>query len=237
MSTIPRESWLGAVYVSLADAVSSETSAVDGMREIVVAAQSIDGVSEASILLADATGSLEVMAASSTRAEMLEMLQLADGTGPCVECFQTGEIVRVDDLAVGSDTWPALQRSASVFGIRSMVAVPLRLRGETIGTMSLFSAELDGICERDVALARALADVATIGILQARSAGRYEEIQLQLTSALESRVLIEQAKGVISGARRITVDQAFLRLRDHARSNNMRLQEAARLVVERSLSL
>jgi GAF domain-containing protein len=237
MSTIPRESWLGAVYVSLADADASDTSAVDGMREIVLAAQSIDGVTEASILLADDTGSLAVMATSSTRAEMLEVLQLADDGGPCVECFQTGEVVRVDDLGVADEKWSALQRSATVFGIRSILAVPLRLRGETIGTLSLFSELLGGVTERDVALAHALADVATIGILQARSTGRYEEIQSQLTAALESRVLIEQAKGIISGARRITVDQAFVRLRDHARSNNMRLQEAARLVVERSLSL
>ena len=237
MSTIPRESWLGAVYISLADADASDTSAVDGMREIVLAAQSIDGVTEASILLADDTGSLAVMATSSTRAEMLEVLQLADDGGPCVECFQTGEVVRVDDLGVADEKWSALQRSATVFGIRSILAVPLRLRGETIGTLSLFSELLGGVTERDVALAHALADVATIGILQARSTGRYEEIQSQLTAALESRVLIEQAKGMISGARRITVDQAFVRLRDHARSNNMRLQEAARLVVERSLSL
>jgi len=237
MSTIPRESWLGAVYVSLADSDASDTSAVDGMREIVLAAQSIDGVTEASILLADDTGSLAVMATSSTRAEMLEVLQLADDAGPCVECFQTGEVVRVDDLGVADKKWSALHRSATVFGIRSILAVPLRLRGETIGTLSLFSEILGGVTERDVALAHALADVATIGILQARSTGRHEEIQLQLTAALESRVLIEQAKGVISGARRITVDQAFVRLRDHARSHNMRLQETARLVVERSLSL
>ena len=237
MSTFPRESWLGAVYVSLADTVSSDTGAADGMGEIVLAAQSIDGVTEVSILLPDATGSLAVAASSSTRAEMLEVLQLSDGTGPCVECFETGEIVRVDDLDLSGEKWSALQRSSPVFGIRSVLAVPLRLRGETIGTMSLYSEVLGGISDHDVALASALADVATIGILQSRSAGRNEAIQTQLTSALESRVLIEQAKGVISGSHKITVDEAFAKLRDHARSNNMRLQETARLVVERSLSL
>jgi GAF domain-containing protein len=237
MSTIPRESWLGAVYVSLADAVPSATGTDVGLREIALAAQSIDGVAEAGILLVDATGSLEVMASSSTRAEILEVLQLAHGEGPSVECFRTGELVRVDDLAVAGENWSALQRSAKVFGIRSMLAVPLRLRGDTIGTMSLFSEQVGAISERDVALARALADVATIGILQSRTAGRNERIQIQLQSALESRVLIEQAKGLISGSHEITIDAAFALLRDHARSNNMRLQETARLVVDRSLSL
>jgi len=237
MSTIPRETWLGAVYVSLADAVSSDISTIDGVQDIVLAAQSIDGVTEVGIMLADASGSLEVVASSSTRAEMLEVLQLSDGAGPCVECFETGGIVRVDDLDVAGEKWSALQRSATVFGIGSVLAVPLRLRGETIGTMSLYSEVLGGISDHDVALASALADVATIGILQSRSAGRNEAIQTQLTSALESRVLIEQAKGVISGGNKITVDEAFAKLRDHARSNNLRLQEAARLVVERSLSL
>lgn len=237
MSTIPRETWLGAVYVSLADAVSSDISTIDGVQDIILAAQSIDGVTEVGIMLADASGSLEVVASSSTRAEMLEVLQLSDGAGPCVECFETGGIVRVDDLDVAGEKWSALQRSATVFGIRSVLAVPLRLRGETIGTMSLYSEVLGGISDHDVALASALADVATIGILQSRSAGRNEAIQTQLTSALESRVLIEQAKGVISGGNKITVDEAFAKLRDHARSNNMRLQDAARLVVERSLSL
>ena len=237
MSTIPRETWLGAVFVSLADVEAPGAAAIDALHQLALAAQTIEGVTEAGVILADDRGELEVMATSSPRADMLEVLQLAEAQGPCVDCYRAGEIVRVDDLAATGDKWPVFQRSAKVLGIRSVLAVPLRLRGETIGAVNLFSAEVAAISDHDVALAQALADVATIGILQSRAAGKNEELQNQLKSALDSRVLIEQAKGVISGAHEITVEQAFDRLRDHARSNNMRLLETARLVVSRELVL
>ena len=223
--------------MSLADADAPGADAVEALHQLALTASGIDGVDEAGIMLVDDRGSLEVMATSSSRADMLEVLQLAEGQGPCVDCYRAGEIVRVDDLAATGDKWPVFQRSAKVLGIRSVLAVPLRLRGQTIGAMNLFSADVAAVSDHDVALAQALADVATIGILQSRAAGRNEELQNQLKSALESRVLIEQAKGVISGAHEITVEQAFHRLRDHARSNNMRLLEAARLVVSRELVL
>ena len=223
--------------MSLADADAPGADAVEALHQLALTASGIDGVDEAGIMLVDDRGSLEVMATSSPRADMLEVLQLAEGQGPCVDCYRAGEIVRVDDLAATGDRWPVFQRSAKVLGIRSVLAVPLRLRGQTIGAMNLFSADVAAVSDHDVALAQALADVATIGILQSRAAGKNEELQNQLKSALESRVLIEQAKGVISGAHEITVEQAFHRLRDHARSNNMRLLEAARLVVSRELVL
>ena len=237
MPSILRETWLGSVFVALADADAPGAAATQALHQLALAARSIDGVAEAGILLVDDRGSLEVMASSSARADMLAMLQLADGQGPCVDCYRTGEVVHIADLPATGDRWPVFARSARILDVRGVLAVPLRLRGETIGAMNLFSTEVDALSHHAVASAQALADVATMGILQSRTTGQHGIVQARLQAALESRVLIEQAKGVISGSRAITVDDAFRVLREHARSHNQRLHDTARLVVDRRLVL
>jgi hypothetical protein len=229
METIPRDTWLGSVFVSLADADADQAGTTQALHDLTLAARQIDGVAEAGILLVDDGGSLEVAAASSPRADMLEMLQLADGQGPSVESYRSGRLVHAADLSAVEHSWPALLRSARVLGVHGVHSVPLRLRGQSIGAMTLYSTEVDALSTRAASDAHAL--------LQSRTTGRHETAQAQLQSALLSRVLIEQAKGMISVTRATTVEEAFRVLRDHARANNMRLQEAAQLVVDRVLTL
>jgi GAF domain-containing protein len=237
MSTTLRETHLAAIFVALASAQDSDAGVVDILHELVVAAGTIPAVSDTGILLTDASGDLHVVASTSERADHIDMLQLGAGHGPCIECFATGLPVNVDDIATSSTRWPAYHRAAVQLDVRAVHALPLRLRQSTIGVLSLFSEQPGALTDHDVALAQALADVATIAILQTRTLDKEREVQEQLKRALESRVLIEQAKGMIAGARKIPVNDAFELLRSHARGRGAKLHDIAQLVVDQSLTI
>jgi len=237
MASETRERRLTSAFVTLADTLVAGYDVVDLLQTLVDTCAELLDASAAGILLADLSGELAVVASTSERSMLVETLQLSYGAGPCVECFTTGAAVTVSDIAELGDVWPGFGQAALEQGFRSVHAVPLRLRGSVIGTLNLFHASPGALSEEDMSVAQGLADVATIGILQERAIREADIAKNQLQHALDSRVLIEQAKGVIAYMRDLDMDAAFRTLRDYSRSNNLNLRDVAERVVNRSLTL
>jgi transcriptional regulator with GAF, ATPase, and Fis domain len=188
------------------------------------------------LLLRDERDALQVVSSSNEEAQLFERFQLEAEEGPCVESVHTGRQVTVLDIH-RTTRWPRFTeqaRQASSF--RAVHALPLSLRSETVGALNLFNTRPREIDESDLHLGQALADIATIGILHERAIRRQEIIAEQLRGALHSRILIEQAKGVLSESGKLGIDEAFHVLRHHARANNQRLSTLAHAVVERQIT-
>lgn len=177
--------------------------------------------------------SLSLVASSSEETRLLEIFQLQSNEGPCLDCVHTGTAVTSGDLEADRSRWPVFVPEALAAGFRSVTAVPLRLRDETIGGLNMFSDTAMLLADDDRDLAQAFADVATIGILQQRSAHRTSVLAEQLQRALNSRVVIEQAKGVLAERDGVSMDVAFATLRKHARDHNQKLGDVAVAVVRR----
>jgi GAF domain-containing protein len=188
--------------------------------------------SAAGVLLVDPRGELRVAAASSGQAGLLELFQLQNDQGPCLDCFRTGQPVTAADLSVPSQQWPRFAQAATKSGFRTVQALPMRLRHEVIGALNLFRGEPGPFDLAELRIGQALADVATIGLLHQQNVRRSETLAEQLRAALDSRVVIEQAKGKLAERLSIDMDQAFSLLRDHARSSNERLTDVARAFVD-----
>jgi GAF domain-containing protein len=225
---------LAEAFVELADTLVDDFDVVDFLHLLTERCAQVLGVSTAGVLLTDQRGALRVVAASTEQTRLLELLQLQTDQGPCPECFHTGRPVAVADLATATGRWPRFAAAACLAGFASVHAVPMRLRTEVIGALNLFGAQPGALDEDTVRLAQALADVATIGLLQARAVRHRETLAEQLQAALNSRIVIEQAKGVIAERRHLDMDQSFTLLRGTARTSNRRLSELARAVVDGS---
>ncbi|WP_202563528.1 GAF and ANTAR domain-containing protein [Agreia sp. COWG] len=232
-----RETQLAEAFVTLADTLVADYDVVDLVHTLVTACASLVDASAAGLALADRTGRLEVLASTSEESRLVDLMQLRAGQGPCVEAFTSGTVVSVPDVGQVVGSWPTFVRGAEQLGLRSAHCIPMRLRGETLGSLNLFWRTPGVLPESDVAVARGLADIATIGILHQRAVAESDVARRQLQHALDSRVLIEQAKGVISHTHSLDMDAAFALLRDHARVNGRRLQEVADDVVARRLTL
>ncbi|HEX6075010.1 MAG TPA: GAF and ANTAR domain-containing protein [Micromonosporaceae bacterium] len=227
-----RKGLMVEAFVELADTLVDDFDVVEFLQQVSVRCARVLGVSAAGVLLADQRGTLRVVAASSEETRLLELLQLHTDQGPCPECFHTGTPIAVADLSAATSRWPRFVAAANQIGFNSVHALPMRLRTDMIGTLNLFG-DLPGALDADVLrLGQALADVATIGILQARTIRHHETLAEQLQTALNSRVIIEQAKGVISERHNLDMDRSFELLRGTARTSNRRLSELARAVVE-----
>lgn len=232
-----RESRLAAAFVALADTLAPGRGVVDTLQLLVESSTSLTAVVEAGIVLADSSGKLHMAATTGKRVSDIEIMQLATSSGPCFVAFTTGVNVEVDDILASRDRWPEFADLALAKGFRSMHAIPLRLRDVTLGSLNLFSEQLGPLSDQDAVLAQAMADVATIGIVQDRMLTSHATINDQLLTALDSRVRIEQAKGVLAHRHDISVEDAFTLLRAHARRNGLKLNDVAVEVVERRLDL
>jgi GAF domain-containing protein len=230
-----RERRLAEVFVVLADTLVAEFDVVEVLDLLVRACVDPLGCTAAGLLLSDQRGHLAVMASSAESSRLLEVFQLQNEEGPCLDCYRTHRPVTVLDLAAAADRWPAFVPVALERGFRSVHALPLRLRDDTIGALNLFHDERSPLTGDDLRVAQALADTATIGILQQRALDASHVLAEQLQSALTSRVTIEQAKGVLAASGAIEMDHAFDVLRRYARNNNLRITELARQVATRSL--
>jgi GAF domain-containing protein len=237
MSTETRETRLNAAFVKLADTLIDDYDIVDLLHTLVEECTDIFDIQAGGLMLADSDGQLQLVASTSEAADLVEIMQLNAGQGPCVECFETGHPVAIADIANSGERWPDFREEALKQGFRSIYATPLRLRGQTIGTLNLLSATTGELNERDALAAQALSDVATIGILQERLIKERGIVADQLQRALDSRVLIEQAKGVLSQSVSIGVDDAFGAMRAYARSHNLRLHDVAEGIVGRTLNI
>jgi transcriptional regulator with GAF, ATPase, and Fis domain len=227
-----REQQLSRAFVELADTLVADYDVIALLDQLVDHCATLLAADAAGLLLADARRELRVVAASSEDAELMELLQLQADEGPCLDCYRTVAPVSVADLAGAAARWPTFAAAAAQVGaFRSVHALPLRLRGEAIGALNLFRTVPGSLPDADLALAQALADVATIGILQERAIRRGEVVTEQLQVALNSRVTIEQAKGVVAQLLDLRMEEAFDVLRSYARQGKLRLADLARAVV------
>jgi GAF domain-containing protein len=232
-----REQRVSEAFVTLADTLVDDYDIIDLLDQLVGHSVQLLAADAAGILLADLREQLRPVAVSSEDAETMELLQLQSDEGPCLEAYRRAVQVRIPDLTQAAARWPKFVAAARGGAFASVHAIPLRLRGEAIGALNLFHREVGALPDADLALAQALADVATIGILQERAIRRGEELNEQLQTALHSRVVIEQAKGVVAQHLGVGMDAAFDRLRRYSRGNNLRLAQVARQLVERELDL
>lgn len=233
MNTPPphREQSLVQAFVRLADTLVTDYDVIDLFHGLCADCVSLLGADAAGLLLTDQRGSLQLVSASDEHAQVVELFQLQADQGPCLDCFRTGAQVRVDDLA-GEDRWPLFTRRALETGFGAVHALPMRLRGEVVGALNVFHRHplvMDGA---DLGVGQALADVATIAILTDRTSRQRELLTEQLQAALTSRVVIEQAKGVLAERGGLELDDAFGRMRSHARLQRRRLGDLARDIVE-----
>ena len=224
---------LADVFVEMADTLVDEFDVIDFLHVLTERCVQLLGVSAAGILLTDQRDSLQVVAASSERTRLLELFQLQTDQGPCVDCFRTGQPVSVADLP-SAGRWPRFTTAAAEVGFAAVHALPMRLRTEIIGALNLFDTNPGALDEGKLRIGQALADVATIGLLQQRAIRRRDIVTEQLQTALNSRILIEQAKGVLAERHNLDVAEAFTVLRSGARRHNRRLSDLAQAIVDGS---
>jgi transcriptional regulator with GAF, ATPase, and Fis domain len=231
------EQRLAEAFVEMADTLVDDFDLIDFLHLLTVRSVSLLDVSAAGLLLTDQRDTLRLVAASTEQTRLLELFQLETYEGPCVDCFTTGRPVVVADLAVAVDRWPAFVPRALETGFASVHALPMRLRTDVVGALNLFGNRPGALTQNIVQLGQALADVATVGLLQARTIRRREILAEQLQTALNSRVIIEQAKGVLAERHNVDMAEAFALLRTSARSRNRRLSDLAREIVDRAPNL
>lgn len=225
---------LAKTFVELADNLVADFDLIDFLRLLTDRCVSMLDASAAGVLLADRDGKLRVMAASDERVRLLELFQLQNDEGPCLECFRTGTSMIVPDLTQEVDRWPRFVTAAHRSGFGAVQALPMRLRDETVGALNLFHTTPGPFDPAGTLVAQALADVATISLLQQRSAHRSTVLNEQLQTALNSRVLIEQAKGKLAERQNTDMERAFTALRGYARAHNRRLSDVARAFIDDS---
>jgi GAF domain-containing protein len=228
---------LGQTFVQLADSLVDDFDIIDLLTLLADRSVELLDVQAAGILLADTDGNLRVMAASSEQVRLLELFQLQNDEGPCLEAFSSGTLVVETNLRNALERWPRFTPYAVGAGFVSVYALPLRLRSVVIGALNLFRTTVDPMAEGDLALAQALGDVASIAILQDYAAQEGRLLAGQLQRALDSRVAIEQAKGMLAERARVDMDEAFELLRRYARTTNRLLTVVANDLVHGTLPL
>jgi GAF domain-containing protein len=222
---------LSETFVELTDTMVADFDVIDFLHVLTTRSAELLDVSAAGLLLADPRGELRVVAASSEAARLLELFQLQNDQGPCLDCFRSGRPVTATDLNA-EERWPRFAGAARQTGFAAVQALPMRLRDQVIGALNLFRATPGEFDAASVRVGQALADVATIGLLHERSMRRSDILNEQLQNALNSRVIIEQAKGKLAERLGVDVNQAFALLRNRARSSNQRLSDLARDFVD-----
>jgi len=237
MSDLTREEQLLATFAKLADTLVADYDVVDLLQMLVDTCKDLLDTAAAGILLADSRGELEVIASTSEASRLVETMQLGAEAGPCIESFRTGRIVSVPDIREVPDDWSRFRESALDQGFASVYAIPLRLRETTIGALNLLRNETGELPSQDEVAAQAFADVATIGILHERSLRETTILADQLQAALNRRVVIEQAKGVVSYVHKVPIDEAFTMIRAYARSHQLPISQVAARVVDLTLTL
>jgi GAF domain-containing protein len=230
-----READVVKSLVEMADTLIDDYDIVDMLTGVADRCVHLLGVSAAGVMLASPAGSLGLVASSSEAMRLLELFELQAQQGPCLDAFRTGEPVEDENLRAGSGRWPSFSAAAYQAGFRSVLALPLRLREVTLGALNLLSVTHAPIAEADLIVAQAFADLAALSIAQHRASTEAQRLNEQLSAALTSRVVIEQAKGVISERAGVDLAEAFSRLRAYARNGNHRLTDVARAAIDGTL--
>ena len=230
-----RETLLARTFVDVADTLVDEFDIVDFLTLLTTRCVELFELSAAGLFLMDHPHGLRLAASSNHGTHVQSLFELQESEGPTLDCVRSGEPAACEDLAAVSERWPHVAPAALAAGWASIYALPMHLRADVIGALTLLRAEPGPLPEADLVAAQALADVATIGMLQHRAAEEHRLLAEQLQYALDSRVAIEQAKGVLAEHADLDMDGAFESLRAFARSNNRRLVDVSHAVVDRSI--
>jgi GAF domain-containing protein len=226
-----REQRLAKVFVELADTLVEEFDVIDFLQTLTERCVELVDTDTAGLMLNDQRGNLQVVAYTNDSTRLLELFELQKAEGPCLDCFATGQVIANVDLAASRSRWPVFTAAALQVGFAFSHAVPLRLRRQVVGALNLFSVERRALTEEHLAVAQGMADVATIGLLHERALRDQIILAEQLQTALHSRIVIEQAKGVLSAQADVGVAEAFSRMRTHARRTGEQLTAVAEAVV------
>jgi hypothetical protein len=228
---------LSTVFARLADALDPRHDVIDTMDLLVQAAVRHTAAVEAGIVLADMEGTLHVVGSTSERTSDVEEMELGIEQGPCLDSYRMGVVVDTPDMNAARQRWPEFVQIAEERGFRAGYAVPLTLRGQHLGAVNLFFDRAHALTDQDAAVAQALTQFATIGIIQRRALADHADRASQLQHALDSRVVIEQAKGALAFQRNVPIDEAFTLLRGHARSTGTRLHDVAEQIVNQRIDI
>ena len=234
---VGRADALAEAFVGLADTLVDDYDVIELLHRLTTYCVRLLPIDAAGILLSDQRGELRVLASSTEEARIVQQFAVESGEGPALECFQSSRDVAVADLRDDGQRWPSYAERAEKAGFRAVYAVPLRLRAQTIGALSIFRVEPGLLTTEDVRIGQGLADMATISILHERALSQRTVLVDQLQFALTSRVIIEQAKGVLAERCGVDMSEAFTMLRKHARNNNLRLADVAKGVVAGTVEL
>jgi GAF domain-containing protein len=222
-------------FLDLSNELVDGYDMVDLLTQLTANCTRLLDVASAGLLLADSRGVLHLIATSSERTHDLEVLQLQRDEGPCLDCYRLGEPVLVPDLAAEGRRWPRFVARATAAGFASVHAVPMRLRDNILGALGLFGNKPGRLDQDDLALAQALAHVASVAIVNEKAASDRDTVNDQLQLALESRIVIEQAKGVIAYVGELNMNNSFTLLRRYARDHDLRLSDVSTRVANRQL--
>ena len=222
---------IAATFVELADTLVDGFDTIDMLHTLTERCVELLEVDDAAVLLADRAGALQLVAASTEQTRLLELVQLRNREGPCLDCYRTGQPVASTDLAAETERWPHMALVAGQCGFVGAQAIPLRLRTQICGVLGLFRSVWGPLPTQTVDFARSLADIATISILHAQAFQRFDQLGDQLNRVIGSRITIEQTKGYLAERIKITVSEAFILLRAYAHDRRLRLTELAQAVV------
>ncbi|MDR3661330.1 MAG: GAF and ANTAR domain-containing protein [Mycobacterium sp.] len=222
---------IAQTFAELADSLVTDFDLVDFLHTVVVRSQQTLGVDAVGLLLADNHGGLNVIAASSDQAQVLELFQLQNSEGPCPDCYRSGSPVHCPDLEAEIVRWPHFVPQAIDAGFVAVHALPMRLRDTVVGGMNLFNTTPGGLDRELLSVAQALTDVATIALLQERAIRERDLLTEQLQTTLNNRLAIEQAKGIVAERANVNVSNAFELLRAYAHLHNRKLADLANSVV------
>jgi GAF domain-containing protein len=237
MDELSRETRINTAFVTVVDAITTDFDIVDVLHVLVEQCTEVLDADGGGLMLVNSNGQLQLMTSTSDSADFVEVMQLNADSGPCIDCFTSGAELSVPNIQSSGGRWPAFQKSAMQKGFHSAHATPMRLHGQIIGTMNIFRSKRGALSERDASVAQALTDIATIGILHERVVREGAILAEQLHNALDSRIFIEQAKGMIAHSRSLTMDDAFTVLRSHARNNNLTIRSVAEGISTRAISV
>lgn len=231
-----RQTLTATAFVEIVETLVGDFDVIEVLTALTSRCVELLGAAAAGILFADNKGHLRVIGASTEQIQLLELFQVQSDQGPCLDCFHTGQVVLHSDLDTASP-WPLFAAECTAAGYGSVCAVPMRLKSRVLGCLNMFMFEPAGLSDTDVALAQALADVASIAIVQDQATREAAIREGHLQHALNSRIAIEQAKGMIAEKNTTNMDDAFTRLRAYSRNNNLGLTAAADALVAGTISV
>lgn len=230
-----RETWLAETLVELADTSASEFVDTEYLRTLASRLRILLAPAEIGLIIGAERGRPRLAAATSDRTRDLVTFELQHDDGPCVRAYRNGETVLNQDVSGAEQPWPRFAEKARAVGVRFASALPMRRHADIVGAVGILDARGSTVSAQDIALARTLAEAATIGLRQQRALEVSTQRSTQLQHALDSRIVIEQAKGMVAARLGLSLGEAFGLLRDHSRQHNERLAEVAAKVIRQEL--